>query len=80
MLRAHYISMSIATVICSLSQISTSLFVSLLFVHWEPSHDLADLFAIASIESRGLVSGLKDGWSVKERPETMVEPLILSNV
>ena len=37
MLRAHYISMSLATVICecSLNQFSTSLFVSL-FVHREP--------------------------------------------
>ena len=37
MLRAHYISMSLATVIweCSLNQFSTSLFVSL-FVDWEP--------------------------------------------
>ena len=37
MLRAHYISMSLATVIweCSLNQFSTSLFVSL-FVHCEP--------------------------------------------
>ena len=37
MLRAHYISMSLATVIweCSLNQFSTSLFVSL-FVNWEP--------------------------------------------
>ena len=36
MLRAHYISMSLATVIweCSLNQFSTSLFVSL-FVHQE---------------------------------------------
>ena len=37
MLRAHYISMSLATVMweCSLNQFSTSLFVSL-FVNWEP--------------------------------------------
>ena len=37
MVRAHYISMSLATVICecSLNQFSTSLFVSL-FVHREP--------------------------------------------
>ena len=37
MLRAHYISMSLATVIweCSLNQFCTSLFVSL-FVHREP--------------------------------------------
>ena len=37
MLRAHYISMSLAKVICecSLNQFSTSLFVSL-FVHGEP--------------------------------------------
>ena len=37
MLRAHYISMSLATVIweCSLNQFSTLLFVSL-FVHREP--------------------------------------------
>ena len=37
MLQAHYISMSLATVIweCSLNQFSTSLFVSL-FVHREP--------------------------------------------
>ena len=37
MLRVHYISMSLATVIreCSLNQFSTSLYVSL-FVHWEP--------------------------------------------
>ena len=56
MLRAHYISMSLATVIRSLKQFSTSLFVRLLFVHWEPFHDLADPFAIACIESQGLVS------------------------
>ena len=39
MLRAHYISMSLATVICecSLNQFSSSLFVSL-FVHWQPQH------------------------------------------
>ena len=37
MLQAHYISMSLATVICecSLNQFSSSLFVNL-FVHWEP--------------------------------------------
>ena len=56
MLRAHYISMSLATVIRSLKQFSTSLFVRLLFVHWEPFHDLADPFAIACIENQGLVS------------------------
>ena len=59
---------------------STSLFVRLLFVHWDPFHDLADPFAIACIESLGLVSVLKDSWSVGGRPETMTEPLRLSNV
>ena len=43
-------------------------------------HDLADLFAMACIESRGLVSVLRDSWRVVERPETMIEPLRLSNV
>ena len=43
-------------------------------------HDLADLFAIACIESWGLVSVLRDGGSVEERPETMIESLRLSNV
>lgn len=43
-------------------------------------HDPADLFAIACTERRGLVSVLRDGWSVEERPETMIEPLRLSNV
>ena len=42
MLRAHYISISLATVIgeCSLTQFSTSLFASLC-LHWEPQ----ELFA-----------------------------------
>lgn len=43
-------------------------------------HDPVDLFDIAYIESRGLVSVLRDGWSVVERPEMMIEPLRLSNV
>lgn len=43
-------------------------------------HDLADLFAMACIESRGLVSVLRDSWRVVERPETMIELLRLSNV
>ena len=44
MLRAHYISMSLATVICecSLNQFSSSLFVSL-FVQWEPQQILKSL-------------------------------------
>ena len=41
MLRAHYISMNLATVMweCSLNQFSTSLFVGL-FVNWEPQQIL----------------------------------------
>ena len=45
----------------------TSLFVRLLFVHWEPFHDLADPFAIACIESLGLVRVCKETFDVNSK-------------
>ena len=56
MLRAHYITVSLATVICecSLNQFSTWLFVSL-FVHWEAQQIFMGLSRL-QIENKGPIA------------------------
>lgn len=45
-----------------------------------PFHDQSDLFKSACIESLGLFSVLRCGWSVEERPKKTIEPLRFSKV
>ena len=45
-----------------------------------PFHDQSDLFKSTCIESLGLFSVLRCGWSVEERPKKTIEPLRFSEV